>query len=157
MCLKRLEPGELHQVSNVRRGKPVLFDARHLHAEPFRERHQWFPQTVVRGHQQSRTPPAERLQVLKRLEHIDCVADLVKQNVVKILVLTEKLEELFRVGKTNGRNRTLDFVPDRSELSRCKYLSPSLYADPPQPGAPPCRNELIRRFFGARRGIEEAG
>ena len=78
MCLKRLEPGELQQVSNVRRGKPVLLDARHLHAEPFRNRHQWFPQMVIRGHQQSRTPPAERPQIPKRLEHIDRVADLVK-------------------------------------------------------------------------------
>ena len=78
MRFKRLESGELQQVSNVRRGKPVLWDARHLHAEPFRKCHQWFPQMVVRGHEQSRTPSAERLQVLKRLEHIHCVADLIK-------------------------------------------------------------------------------
>ena len=39
MCLKQLEVGKLHQVSNVRRGKPVLFYAWHFHAEPFRKRH----------------------------------------------------------------------------------------------------------------------
>src|SRR4029079_7480629 len=95
---------------------------RHLHAEPFRKRHQWFPQMVVRGYQQSRTPPTERLQIPKRLEHIDRVPDLVKQNVVEILVLAEKLEELLRVGKTNGKiERWISF------LSNLNYLGANIY------------------------------
>ena len=77
---------------------------------------------VIRGHQQSRTPAAERLQVLKCLEDIDCVPDVVKQNVVKILVLAEKLEELFRVGKTNGKiKRWISFLSDLN------YLGANIY------------------------------
>src|SRR5260370_18814415 len=122
MCLKRLEPGELQQVLNIRRGKPVLLDARYLHAEPFRKRYQWFTQPVIRGDQQPRTRSAERLQIPKRLKHIARVADVVKQNVVEILVLPEKLEELFRVGKTNGKiERWISFLSDLN------YLGTNIY------------------------------
>ena len=103
-------------------------------------------------------PPAKRLQIPKRLEYIDRVADVVKQNVVEFLVLARKLEELFRVRENHCKiERWISFLSDLV-LSRRKYLSPSLYAGAHRGQEHRrCRNELIALSFGARRGIEEAG
>src|SRR5215469_1484208 len=77
---------------------------------------------VIRGHQQSRTAAAERFKILKRLEHIDRVADIVKEDVVKILVFAEKLQELFRVGKTNVKiEHWISFLRDLNYFAANVY------------------------------------
>src|SRR6266480_6242339 len=99
MSLERFEPGKLHQVADVDGGEPVLLRARHFHTEPFSERDQRFPEMIVSRHQHARVAPTQRFQVPKRLENIDSVADIVKQNVIESLLAPEQTNEFFLVRK----------------------------------------------------------
>src|SRR5215469_6728452 len=101
MRFERFKPGELQQISDIRGGKPVLLSARHLHPEPFGECDEWFPKMVIRCHQHTSMPLAERLQISQCLKHIHRVANVVKKDVIEFLVRLKSLPELLLVWKSD--------------------------------------------------------
>src|SRR4029077_18051151 len=103
MRLERLKPGELQQISNIGRGKPVLLRARHLHAQPLGERNEWFPQMIVGCYQHACASLAKRSQITQGLEHIHRVADVVKEDVIEFFVRAESAPELFLVWKRDRK------------------------------------------------------
>src|SRR4029453_2157197 len=94
MRLEGFKASELHHVSNVCSGEPVLLGARDLHSNPLRKGNQWLPQVVIGLDQQTRVSQAKRSQVTQRLKHIHRVADFIEQDVIEFFARLEKLAEL---------------------------------------------------------------
>src|SRR6188472_1001822 len=101
MRLQRFEPGQLHQISNIGRGEPVLLAARDLHSKPFRNSDQWFPQVIVSFNQETRVPQAKGSEVAQRLKDIHGIANVAKENVIEFLTRFEDLLELVLIRESD--------------------------------------------------------
>ena len=117
MRLESFEAGELHQILNIRRGKPVLLRARDLHPSPLGKSDQRLPEMVIGRYQQTSVPPAKRPQIAQRLKHINRVADIVEEDVIEFLLRTENLPKLLLV-----RERDCEFERWISLLRDIHYL-----------------------------------